>query len=80
MVEDRRQRPDPGTHLLFLAVGGRKLHDPDNAAVMGIRRRNTEKENSWVGHRMQYHIEGDPIIYDCGNGDVERKVSLFSQM
>lgn len=32
----------------------------------------------WSDIECSTIFEGDPIIYDCGNGDVERKVSLFS--
>lgn len=32
----------------------------------------------WSDVECSTIFEGDPIIYDCGNGDIERKVSLFS--
>jgi len=32
----------------------------------------------WSDIECSTVFEGDPIIYDCGNGDIERKVNLFS--
>lgn len=32
----------------------------------------------WSDAECSTVFEGDPILYDCGNGEVERKVNLFS--